>query len=319
MLRGSNSGRNRQDHLSKSAIMLEKEWDAFISHASEDKDEFVRPLAQALAQLGVNVWYDEFTLEIGESLSKSIDKGLANSTYGIVVISPSFIQKKWPERELRGLVAREIEQEQKVILPIWLGVTKQEVLSFSPPLADTLAITTEEKTAEEIALTLLKTLRPDIYKKHPRGELEKMVSGEALQTLEDELENVKYELSEYRCPHCQAPLIERTIIEPEPDFGGGGLGEDFACGYRTLDDDELSPCPSDPTFPTLEEYEFQTIGTPVRSDQGAVVGYFCELKPKTKNARRLRLDSAFGETKELAEQKLIKLYDVRARRWKGTE
>ena len=98
---------------------MPKEWDAFISHAYEDKDDFVRPLAQALAQLGVNAWYDEFTLEVGDSLSRSIDKGLAGSRYGIVVISPSFIQKKWPERELRGLVAREIEEEQKVILPVW--------------------------------------------------------------------------------------------------------------------------------------------------------------------------------------------------------
>src|SRR6185436_12735864 len=101
----------------------EKKWDVFISHASEDKDDFVRPLAQALAQLGVKVWYDEFTLVVGDSLSRSIDRGLTASTYGIVIISPSFIEKKWPERELRGLVAREIEEEQKVILPIWLGVT----------------------------------------------------------------------------------------------------------------------------------------------------------------------------------------------------
>lgn len=119
-----------------------KEWDVFISHASEDKEDFVRPLAEALAQLGVKVWYDEFSLEVGDSLSRSIDEGLANSSYGVVVVSPSFVQKRWPERELRGLVAREVEAEQKVILPIWFGVTKQEVLNFSPPLVDTIAIKT---------------------------------------------------------------------------------------------------------------------------------------------------------------------------------
>jgi hypothetical protein len=133
---------------------MPKKWDAFISHASEDKDDFVRPLAQALAQLGVKVWYDEFALEVGDSLSPSIDRGLAESTFGIVVISPSFMAKKWPERELRGLVARELAEEQKVILPVWLGVTKQQVLEFSPPLADTMAIHTEGMTAEEIALLL---------------------------------------------------------------------------------------------------------------------------------------------------------------------
>jgi hypothetical protein len=79
---------------------MNKKWDLFISHASEDKDSFVRPLATALRQLGVMVWYDEFSLSIGDSISRSIDSGLANSKYGLVVISESFIRKKWPEYEL---------------------------------------------------------------------------------------------------------------------------------------------------------------------------------------------------------------------------
>src|SRR5688572_30720945 len=165
--------------------MADKQWDVFISHAFEDKDDFVRPLAQALAQLGVRVWYDEFTLKVGDSLSRSIDEGLATSRYAVVIISPFFIQKRWPERELRGLVAREVEEEQKVILPIWLGVTKQEVITFSPPLADSIAIRTEGMTAEEVAMSLLKTIRPDIYKEHPRAELERMLTGEALQALQE--------------------------------------------------------------------------------------------------------------------------------------
>lgn len=73
---------------------MQKEWDVFISHASEDKDSFVRPLAEALAQLGVRVWYDEFTLNLGDSISRSIDKGLASSQFGLVVLSESFISKK---------------------------------------------------------------------------------------------------------------------------------------------------------------------------------------------------------------------------------
>jgi len=64
-----------------------KEWDVFISHASEDKNGFVRPLAQALGQLGVRIWYDEFTLDVGDSLSRSIDRGLAQSKFGLVIIS----------------------------------------------------------------------------------------------------------------------------------------------------------------------------------------------------------------------------------------
>jgi len=114
-------------------------WDVFISHASEDKEDFVRPLALALRSYGLKVWYDEFSLSFGQSLSESIDKGLAQSRYGIVVISSNFISKPWPKRELRGLIARDVNEE-NIILPIWHSVTKLDVLSFSPPLADVLAL-----------------------------------------------------------------------------------------------------------------------------------------------------------------------------------
>jgi len=116
--------------------------DIFISHASEDKDEIVRPLALSLVDKGLDVWYDEFSLALGDSLSESIDKGLANSRFGIVVLSKNFFSKNWPKRELRGLVARDIDEE-KVILPVWHKVTKKDVVEFSPPLADILAASTE--------------------------------------------------------------------------------------------------------------------------------------------------------------------------------
>ena len=47
------------------------EWDVFISHASEDKEVFVGPLAERLRQHGVRLWYDEFTLTMGDSLRRS--------------------------------------------------------------------------------------------------------------------------------------------------------------------------------------------------------------------------------------------------------
>src|ERR1044072_1956313 len=123
-----------------------KKWDVFISHASEDKDGFVRPLADTLRSLGASVWYDEFTLRVGDSLSRSIDKGLARSRFGLVIISSAFIKKPWPEHELRGLVAREVGGR-KVILPVWHGVDHAKVLAFSPPLADKIAIRTADVRA----------------------------------------------------------------------------------------------------------------------------------------------------------------------------
>jgi len=128
-------------------------FDLFISHASEDKADFVRPLAAALNSLEVRVWYDEFTLEIGDSLRESIDRGLVSSRYGVVVLSPSFFAKNWPQYELNGMVAKEMNGE-KVILPIWHRVTKNEVLEFSPTLADRVALNSGTESIEEIATRL---------------------------------------------------------------------------------------------------------------------------------------------------------------------
>ena len=132
-------------------------YDAFISHATEDKESLVRPLAGMLKGYGFRVWFDEFELEIGDSLRESIDKGLVNSRYGIVIISPKFLDKNWTKYELNSLVAKEIEGE-KVILPIWHNVTKQQVLEYSPMLADKLALTTESFSVREIAKKLCKRL-----------------------------------------------------------------------------------------------------------------------------------------------------------------
>jgi hypothetical protein len=102
-------------------------YDVFISHASEDKDSVVRPLAQALVTRGLKVWYDEFELKIGDSLRRKIDRGLAKSRFGIVVLSQSFIKKGWTNYELDGIISKANTGEQ-VLLPIWHGITKQEVL-----------------------------------------------------------------------------------------------------------------------------------------------------------------------------------------------
>ncbi len=185
-----------------------KEWDVFISHASEDKDSFVRPLAIALQSLDISVWYDEFTLRLGDSLSRSIDRGLARSQFGLVVISHHFIAKPWPEYELRGLVAREMDED-RVILPIWHGVTREQVLEFSPPLADKIALDTAGLSAQDVAIKLLREVRPDLYSKHPRAELEQLASGKAVQQLQAELEAAREELSEYRCPYCDSPMALR--------------------------------------------------------------------------------------------------------------
>src|SRR6266702_1001896 len=110
-------------------------YDIFISHASEDKKDFVEPLAYALQTVGISVWYDDFSLKIGDSLSEAIDRGLANSSHGLVVLSQNFFEKKWPRRELGALIARSVR-----ILPIWHNITAEDVKEYSPILADIVAV-----------------------------------------------------------------------------------------------------------------------------------------------------------------------------------
>ena len=120
----------------------EDQYDIFICHASEDKEPFVRSLAIGLKKFGLNVWYDEFALSIGDSLRHSIDRGLSQSTYGVVVLSHNFFSKEWPQRELDGLVAKELG-EKKVILPVWHGISRNDVQRYSPLLADRMAVSSE--------------------------------------------------------------------------------------------------------------------------------------------------------------------------------
>lgn len=116
----------------------------FICHASEDKDTIVRPMAAALRDRGFVVWYDEFSLQVGDSLRQEIDRGLSSADLGVVVLSPAFFEKQWPQWELDGLVAKEIENAQKVILPVWHNIVFKQVMSYSPPLAGRLAVSTAQ-------------------------------------------------------------------------------------------------------------------------------------------------------------------------------
>ncbi len=134
--------------------------DVFICHASEDKDAVARPLAEALRSHNVDVWYDEFSLTVGDSLSATIDRGLESSRFAIVVISPAFFSKPWTNRELAGIVARETVRRERILLPVWHDVDVKDVLRFSPPLADLRAVSSSIGV-DKVATVLLQTIHPN--------------------------------------------------------------------------------------------------------------------------------------------------------------
>lgn len=114
-------------------------WDVFISHASEDELSVARPLSRMLQHAGLRVWLDESELKIGDTLRAKIDEGLAQSRFGVVILSAAFFAKDWPQRELGALFSR-----RDALLPVWHGLTAADVVARSPLLADIVAASTSD-------------------------------------------------------------------------------------------------------------------------------------------------------------------------------
>ena len=98
----------------------------------------------------MSVWYDEFELRIGDSLRQKIDEGISRSRFGVVILSKAFLSKGWTSYELDGLVTMAVNKRQ-VLLPIWHDISKDEVISYSPSLADKVALRTADYSISEIA------------------------------------------------------------------------------------------------------------------------------------------------------------------------
>lgn len=137
-------------------------YDAFISYASEDKEQFVKPLFKILKNLGINSWFDEISLEVGKSIRQSIDKGLKETKYGIIIFSKNFFDKNWTNYELNGFITR-YNSGENLIIPIWYEISKEEVAKFSPSLADLYALSFPDKSLIEISYEILKKIKPSVY------------------------------------------------------------------------------------------------------------------------------------------------------------
>lgn len=125
----------------------------------DDKEEIVRPLAHALLEENLAVWYDEFTLKIGDNLRRKIDDGLVRSRFGVVVLSPAFFAGGWKQYELDGLVTKEVGSDQQLILPVWHNVSRDDVMRHSPSLAAKVARSTDEFSIEQIAAEIADVAR----------------------------------------------------------------------------------------------------------------------------------------------------------------
>lgn len=139
----------------------DEDYDVFVSHAWEDKEEFVDEFVEELRKQGLIVWYDTDKLKWGDSMREKIDRGLAKSRYGVVILSPNYIapEKYWTKAELNGLFQVETING-KTILPVWHNLTKKQVTEYSPIIADRKAMNTASMTPDEIAKELKELFKP---------------------------------------------------------------------------------------------------------------------------------------------------------------
>ena len=148
--------RRKSEEIEDSAM-----YDVFISHASEDKKEFVDPLVERLQNTGIRVWYDTLEMEWGKSLREQIDNGIKRSKFAILVLSKHFFVKKWPQRELDGILAKETISG-STPLPIWHNITYEELYEFSPTLSGVYAYSTEKYSIDDICKALELVLEKDV-------------------------------------------------------------------------------------------------------------------------------------------------------------
>jgi len=136
---------------------------AFISHDSRNKKTIAKPLANGLSSRLCSVWYDEYSLKVGQSLRESIEEGIKDSKKCILILTPEFLQNPgWTKKEFNSIFTKEMIFNERIVIPIWHNVTKEDIYDYSPSLADTVALVWPDSSE----------LNEEEYKK----EVEKLIS-----------------------------------------------------------------------------------------------------------------------------------------------
>lgn len=123
--------------------------DVFISYAHENQ-KIAMEMEDKLSKSGLDVWIDELKLKIGDSISEEIGKAIGESKYGVIILSKHYLTKQWPLEELKLLFNLQISTGQKIILPIWHGISNEEIKESFPFLIDVKALSTEKMDIDDI-------------------------------------------------------------------------------------------------------------------------------------------------------------------------
>ena len=180
-------------------------WDVFISHASEDKEDFVDSLAAALDEEGVPVWYDSNQLKPGRSIQGGIGHGLKNSRYAIVVLSRAYFSKEWTMKELGYLLSRDSDGIHR-IFPIMHQIDLDTVRENAPLLADTVACDSSEHI-DDVVQSLIDAIQSV---EHPNNEAE---INEADPISDSLYESILHKKIDYRAVLFDKKIL---IVDDEP-------------------------------------------------------------------------------------------------------
>jgi len=136
---------------------------AFICHAFVDKEAIARPLAERLRTEVGTIWYDEYSLQVGDSLRESIESGLKRSDRCVIILSKAFLKNEgWAKREFDSIYTREIVEKRKVILPVWVDVSRDNLYQYSPILADRVGVLWAEGI-DNVVAKLVRSLRQRVH------------------------------------------------------------------------------------------------------------------------------------------------------------
>lgn len=133
---------------------------AFISHDSRDKEEVARKIATGLENMLCPVWYDEYSLKVGDNLRDSIEKGLKECKKCILILSPNFIENKgWTKTEFDSVFTRQILEKENLILPVWYNVSKEAVYDYSPSLLNIVGLNWDQLGENEVIRELFLSIK----------------------------------------------------------------------------------------------------------------------------------------------------------------
>ena len=131
--------------------------DAFLCHAWDDRAGAAKELHDLLESLGVSVWFSEKDAGLGTPLLRSIDKGLANSKVGIVMVTPALLRRlpneSIADKELSVLLARNL------LVPVVHGTTYEALREISPMLASRTGLDTAEEPMADVAAKIAELVK----------------------------------------------------------------------------------------------------------------------------------------------------------------